>query len=958
MKRYVLFAIIAVVLSYSPEWVPHYIALFSKNLIVIGSLDDFRQPCQAPSQGQGVCYHEYFLPPDALLRAGSGGSVGLGSILVATEIFCDKNRIATFDDPSNPGRSYDSYNRYVTVSIQPTCSGGMTIRAWGQPNSTRHGLVGGRLVIGSDVLVSSVARSTEFFSKEIRILILLLFIFSFLVHLMSSTISSGQAESHPFERYGAAWIGFLAVSSGFMQLFLPIYERDFYTRVSAFFSFCAHLGPLLLSVFLCCSKAVRASQVRQKLLRLLVWSGAIAVSLHPGIRGFFAMIFLLPAIAGCAIGLVRSDYNLSIYSFILIASCLKLLNVPFTPVSHITSIYVAMVLVDLSLRRLSLSRHLLNSINIGRKLVTDSETEQGLKNGLLDLSRHLRVGRLTLIELGESNECNISILITNGFSIRFETFSRASIPTLAAHVITTKSPIWHMNNNSEKFRRIVKHGRQLEAFSSNTFSVLPVSDSSNINAVLAFTNYGDDEKTIRRFQENRATAIEILQPYLNETSKKRKVNRMLYHTQKLTDVTSQLGDLREKIQANSLQPLEDVISRALEIVLKTIGSSGFIAEVHPATHKLNILGIKGYSERLTDQYQTGTIIADPKNMHGPIPLAYSRNEIIIVSDVSKIESVLHPVSLKIIRENDTESFAAIPIQIEQQTYSDVGESKQIAPWGIIWIEQKRGNELTHAHRRLLETVQAEINCILRILKSGERLEGAKQVIYEMMPRWAAQMMILGEKPTDRDHGYLVVIDLKASSKIAQKFGAEVWGDFIKTAVEPLFSKIAIRFGFKVHLTIWDAFYLCAPSEQRSEQIFLDALNMIVEITDATTELYRRAGFTTIFGDQKIKFYARSVIAFGDTTRGLTSSPNPTWSIIGTTIAVASKLEQSVKGAEGDIFTLPSEIPDSIVNSWFQTDRWVEVASTAAMGIRLEDVENLLRGLSQSEQNSNEVPYAS
>lgn len=376
--RSMIYAIIALAFGYSPAWMAHYISIFAgSELQVVGDLDDFEVPCTAAPRDQGRCFHQYNIPDGVFAGRTNESFIGLGSILVATEIICgtQAETVAVLDDPSNPGRSYDSYNSYVTLPLSAVCRQGMIVRAWARADSTRNGLIGGRLVVGSEVYVQAIKKATEFFTKDIRTLVLLLFCFGFLVRRGSASLATSKSELDPFEKYAAGWIGFLIISSGLMQLVLPIHAQGFYSRLSALFAVAAHLGPIALMTLGAIQRegSVRRDPSRRTLW--VVWLGGVALAVLPSLTQVFGQVFLVPAIAGLAVGIATRRSVLIWYAVVLGMSSLKLLNLPYTPLSHVTALYAALVIVDVSIGRMTRSKHLLDSISIGRRLVAESTRE-------------------------------------------------------------------------------------------------------------------------------------------------------------------------------------------------------------------------------------------------------------------------------------------------------------------------------------------------------------------------------------------------------------------------------------------------------------------------------------------------------------------------------------------------------------------------------------------------------
>jgi hypothetical protein len=936
----ILFAIVSVIGSYSPLWIPDYVQLFAKNDIsYIGDLDNFEVPCHESARGKGICRHEYRIPQKMLSNIQSNYSIGVGSILVATEIFCGSGSepIAVYDDPSNPGRSYDAYNSYLTVPINTACRDGIVIRAWSTVHSLRHGVVGGRMVIGKDLYVNVIKRTTEFVTKDIRVLALLIIIFAYLVNLSSSRLSKVDHSVDPMDPWLLAWAGFLIVSAGLLQLAVPIYEQGFFSRLSGFFSFAAHLGPLSFAINDLHAKKRSKLVMKTSTISLCVWLGALTLSFAPAMTAFFGYIFLIPALFSLVYGIANRSMTIAVYSGILSLASLKLLNVPYTPLSHVTAFYVSMVALGRSLELLKRSRHLLDSIEVGRQLVANCTDQNELNSSLQAVAAQLNIGRITLIELGKNQDCTITSIEKNNQLITSDSFARASIPAVAAHVISTKTPIWHLKEGSKQHLLIGNTGSQNRKYAGTIFSVIPIIDAEKVCSVIAFTNYSDQLRNLEKSQELRVSTIEILHSSLVEACRKREYYNAVNGNAMHQEMVDRFSKLAQSIHEGNNHDQKSIIQCCLQIALSAIGTSGIMGKIDSKTYKMEIIGISGYDDALTNQFLNGSIFASPDNLQGPIPLAYHTGKIIILPNINQVAHVMNKVSLKILRDNNTGSVAAVPIHNAVAELSAASGTKTM-PFGILWIEQRKGDELSLAHQGQLERIQGEITRILKIFDDEIRLRQAKTAMSSMMPKWAADMMMAGKIPRDPDRGYLVVLDLKSSSTIANKIGTEGWTSFVSEDILPEIQEIAAQHNITLHQVIWDAFYFSISSESPEHGSFDLAVNFAAKLIEASKKWYAARQFESFVGDGFDQEVARACISFGDISRGLTPSPSPTWSIVGNAMAIVSKLEQAIKGCEGDIYALKKDIPKSnkLTENWVPTGKVIDAVKDEAFGISVKN----------------------
>ena len=906
-----VFAVLAIILGYSPDWLPLYVKMFAgSDLDIIGSIAQFEVPCEDSPSDKSVCKHKYILPHSVFERNQTATSIGIGIILVATEIYCGESSepIAVYDDPKNPGRKYDSYNSYITVPLTAACRQSMTIKAWAAPNSTRNGIVAGQAVIGSDSYVYGVRRATEFFTIDIRVLVLLILVFSIVVFRSSSKLDAVKSRPDIFEIFALPWAGFLVLSSGLLQVIIPIYSPGIYSRVQLGFSIWAHFGPLM---YICCVKIYEKR--RPQTIYGLVLLISLVLAIMPNIVPNFGAIVMIAAVAGALVSISSRQKALFIYSLVLLVSSTKLMNWPFTPLSHITAFYVSITLMHLSLRRLRRSSYLLDCVGQGTRLVNTSCDEVLFPRSLADTARLLWFGRLTFFEPGVSSDCRIMIVDISGQEDQIETFVRASIPNIVTHVLTLRRSIWHLNAKSQDYVAIQRRSPIPGLYKGDLVSAVSVGDDSSMG-VVSFTNYDADPREIERLQELRESALDILRPYFLEVCRQRRTLSRLNDNVRLSVAGKEFEEIRTSIRLDSFLSDEEIFSTALRISLSVLGTSGFISEVDPNTYLLKIKAINGYSESICSQYLNGAVVADPKNQQGPIPLAYSRNEIIIIPNILKISHVLHPVSLGLLQDNDTRSMVAIPISRTMDARSAQG-SGVTNKWGILWIEQRSGNELTLNDLKTCQRLQAELEQLLTVKMDAEIVRDMHSTVADLMPAWAFRDLIAGGNPIDEEHGYIVVVDLKGSSSVAEKLGVDAWDSFVKDNVSPRFSKICSKYGFKMHQVIWDSFFFCVSATDLSELEFKAGILMASELVRASAELYVESNLMIHASINVGGSCARACIAFGDVTRGMTSGPNPTWSIVGSAMAIVSKVEQKAKSIESDIFAMREQVPKSTRFKW-------------------------------------------
>src|SRR5690606_29921235 len=108
--------------------------------------------------------------------------IGIGVVLSATSVTCASSpdvESPLFGDYLSPGKSYDVLNTYQTLSTAAlNCESAYIVRAYSRPESIRRGFSGGSLVIGTPSAVHFVKRLSEFYNRDLRLVITLLVLFA------------------------------------------------------------------------------------------------------------------------------------------------------------------------------------------------------------------------------------------------------------------------------------------------------------------------------------------------------------------------------------------------------------------------------------------------------------------------------------------------------------------------------------------------------------------------------------------------------------------------------------------------------------------------------------------------------------------------------------------------------------------------------------------------------------
>ncbi|MBI3556235.1 MAG: hypothetical protein HY074_08225 [Deltaproteobacteria bacterium] len=181
---------------------------------------------------------------------------------------------------------------------------------------------------------------------------------------------------------------------------------------------------------------------------------------------------------------------------------------------------------------------------------------------------------------------------------------------------------------------------------------------------------------------------------------------------------------------------------------------------------------------------------------------------------------------------------------------------------------------------------------------------ASEALARFLPDGVAEKLIEGKSIREDETGYLFMVDIKGSTRIARRFGNDHWAEFT-AALSKDITAVARRYGYTLQFVVWDAFYFTKPGMQSAE-----ALAETVTFAKELHEIFSVA-CTRAFGEFAVRQgpSARFCLTWGDTTRDVRGGHKSDWTIVGKTMAAVCKLEQACKDQEGWLFASATALVD-------------------------------------------------
>jgi class 3 adenylate cyclase len=273
-----------------------------------------------------------------------------------------------------------------------------------------------------------------------------------------------------------------------------------------------------------------------------------------------------------------------------------------------------------------------------------------------------------------------------------------------------------------------------------------------------------------------------------------------------------------------------------------------------------------------------------------MPLAINRGKTVTVADITWLYTVLHPLSLRILKESNCRSAAAVPVFLNHSDQKQDRETQKA--WGILWLESQQSGEFTPNQEPGLRILSAAVESAIARVDYESRARGA---LTELVRADIADKLLRQVSVREEEQGYLIIADIRGSTKIANSAGAETWLRFIGS-VRGVLEEVATKHGLRLQFIIWDAFYFTVQSGPQHHRAIPEFVTFAREVNAVLA-----AAFEIMFPDAAAAndgARARFCVEYGDITRDVS---NGQWTITGAAMASVSKLEAACKELRGWFF---------------------------------------------------------
>ncbi len=882
MRYFVLFLLTSLI-AWAPEWLPHYVAAFSGDqLEVMGSLRSYEVPCELPAHGKMKCRNAYRIPQTEL----RGESVGLGTLISATEIRCKNSgsSVIYFGDSESPARALEMQKTYQTVELKSlNCDGDLLVQVWSPEFYTRSGVIGSPWVRGKSGAVAQVKRVVQFVSAEFYLILSLLLVLCFWVQtIILKPVLIAETRVDSWRAYAGFWVLFSVLKSGLVELVFPIVSPFLiFVRLNNWASLMAHSLPVLaalsVEVFLPRRFAPVLPKVWGILLVALVLSGGFGFLLS-GVGVFTATLALF-------VGVTRKRVDLFFFAPALIVECLKLFNISGLPTGSTTVLFVSGVLLTEFYWDLRQAAAVAGVLRWWKRVSVQSSFS--VPDALVRaFAEQFGVSKVSLLIPHLQGEC---LIVQQQKNSKAEWMSQSlvleAIPPVFSHVLTTGEALWNVDERSTQAYNLKKGGiaseNESESHRQRLFSVLPVKRGAQVLGAIALTRYDEGLASPRTARELTEFAYRILEPNLAQLLHVQTMQTADDWHRKCSLLASEWGRLSEG--SNERMDLREWMQKASDQLAHHLGVKVLFSRVHPETQQLDVKVVSGFEPEVGAHYLQTQFYALRGNLQGPMPMAVSQKRVVTVSNLDWLKAVLHPRSLELFKKSNAHSGAAVPIG-GGEGGSDV--------WGVLWLESTENGFFTSdavvGLSLLAESLGTQLSKLLLSQRAHEALSGISRPD-------VASRLLKGEKVFEAETGILAMLDIRGSTVLANRYGAEAWKNLM-IEVEPEVTSIAKGYGYQLQRVVWDAFFFTRGCQHPDDKAVGQTLEMALRLDQL---LSQRLMLT--FPEEMARRNTRAIrvcLEYGDISRGFL---NGVWTISGVAMACVHKLEAACKGLPGWFF---------------------------------------------------------
>jgi hypothetical protein len=330
------------------------------------------------------------------------------------------------------------------------------------------------------------------------------------------------------------------------------------------------------------------------------------------------------------------------------------------------------------------------------------------------------------------------------------------------------------------------------------------------------------------------------------------------------------------------------------------------ADYIPTSHQVKPRFVLNYPEKVRERFLEGYLSARPDNSFSPLSQGVHSERIYSCPDVDVLKPFLHENTVQFYEETKTLSCFAFNVSLRVN-----GDDIR----ALMYVESSEVRFDEH-FKATIEKFRSSIDSYLRAIDLNDQLVKATSALSRFIPRAHVFALMSGAKVVEKDKGYLLMVDLKGSTKFSLKHGSDAWLRKVEM-LQVSFRESVARHGMTLQTFSWDAAFITktslAPSKGIRETFEMLALELGYVIQNWANSDSELSAFWSK-SDQKARF----CLTFGDISRGLSIGTTETWTVTGESMAVIAKMESECKKLVGVFFTDDDPLEVGLRESYVDT----------------------------------------
>jgi hypothetical protein len=889
----ILLVVGILVIGYLPRLIEQGYRLIYKSEITSFKL---APPSIACPQGEKFCVKSYFIPM-------SGNSLGDMSLLVGN-IFtpsvwkCGGVQFFSNGDLSNIVSSRTTHNEYTVIdssSLRKCIGKDIEAHVYYPKRQKKSGLRSGYIMLAPPVVASKIRSAHEFVLKDYKIInlcaMVCVLMFSFLIRIVSFDPSAKTRVWFSFLLAGGA-----VAQSCLLEVLIPNDGFVYFNRWLAMLTSCGYTafavayfvnGEFKKWCLVLLGSCFFAS--------LMLTQDRIATWIH------FSLVVALVMLA-CAV--VERSLKILFAGIVLFSAYLEVNGATWVPVSNVVPSFFAIVIAAEN------HRALLSFLKITRLLALSTKQNRRLESlrrntGNLSIVKvfqvQFNIGQISILNVTDPEVIKILQFLGRKHSPNVITLDE--LPPVFASAITHGKDLVNISSNSKEMESIRRSSSKTN-IASEYFSVFPLYSGQQIIGAIALTDYSADYFKSSLNNSTFMFCLNILKGILVDHLLSMPKVESVRKISKMNLLVSEV-DFIGCSSAQAIVAFGEVMSNAF-------GWRVMSGTLDQTTYQVRVVKCHRFDAGIESQLAVGKIYAHKDNKQGPLAICVHERKPVIVENVKWLEGVVHENTSKFFHIHGTKSAAFLPVL----------DSKNVCV-GAFWIEGVSGCEITFADRDLFDSIIQMLSKRLLILESEFNLKASHDSLAHFLPVHLVDSYLAGENVIEVDNGYLLMFDLKGSTRLAHAIGNANFHRHMECFKELISHRLKLH-GWTLQQFVWDGFEFTLTADER-KKIDIEQLDIILAETFDQWKSAVLAEFGPMPEISGLSY--RICYTYGDISRGVVvEGVTRKWALTGNAIAVVTKVEQASKALSGITFADESILSRSKVEWTFlhETSQGIKV----------------------------------